>query len=176
MQLANPANEEYEVVRTTLLPGILKTMHHNRSMPKKNGIKFFEISDVVLKDERTDVGARNERHLVAAYGGLSAGFEVIHGLVDRVMTLNQVARVAAPKGPAPPASGASVYAIVPLEDPEVCETFLPGRRASILASIKGKPFESIGCFGILHPEVISAKKFDLDFPCSAVEMNLEALC
>ncbi len=90
VQLANPANEEYEVVRTTLLPGILKTMHHNKSMPKKNGIKFFEISDVVFKDVSTDVGARNERHLVAAYGGLNAGFEVIHGLVDRIMALNQV--------------------------------------------------------------------------------------
>lgn len=40
------------------------------------GIKFFEISDVVLQDVGTDVGARNERHLVAAYAGLAAGFEV----------------------------------------------------------------------------------------------------
>jgi phenylalanyl-tRNA synthetase beta chain len=90
VQLSNPANEEYEVVRTTLLPGMLKTLHHNKSMPKKAGIKFFEISDVVVKDEADPIGARNERRLVAAYAGLSAGFEVVHGLVDRVMALNQV--------------------------------------------------------------------------------------
>jgi phenylalanyl-tRNA synthetase beta chain len=45
---------------------------------------------VVVKDDKSDVGARNERHMVAAFSGMSAGFEVIHGLVDRVMTLNQV--------------------------------------------------------------------------------------
>ena len=77
VQLLNPADESYEVVRTSLMPGILKCLHHNKSMPKKNGIKFFEISDVFLKDDSTDVGARNERHLVASYAGLSAGFEVI---------------------------------------------------------------------------------------------------
>ena len=33
-----------QVVRTTLLPGLLKTLQHNKSMPIKNGIKFFEIS------------------------------------------------------------------------------------------------------------------------------------
>jgi hypothetical protein len=39
VQLLNPANEEYEVVRTSLLPGLLKCLNHNKSMPKKNGKK-----------------------------------------------------------------------------------------------------------------------------------------
>lgn len=56
--IANPVNEEYEVVRTTLLPGLLKTLSHNTSMGKKNGIRFFEVSDVVLRDASTDTGAR----------------------------------------------------------------------------------------------------------------------
>ena len=43
VQLSNPANEEYEVVRTTLLPGILKCLNHNKSMPKKNG-EFSHVS------------------------------------------------------------------------------------------------------------------------------------
>lgn len=176
VQLANPANEEYEVVRTSLLPGILKTLHHNKSMPKKNGIKFFEISDVVLKDEASDVGARNERHMVAAFGGLTAGFEVIHGLVDRVMTLNQVARVAAAGGKiGSPEPGVTAYAITPCENPAVRETFFPGRRASIFLSVKGGAFAEVGSFGVVHPEVLSKEKYDLDFPCSAVEMNLEPL-
>jgi hypothetical protein len=38
----------------------------------------------------SDVGARNVRRMVASYTGLTAGFEVVHGLVDRVMTLVQV--------------------------------------------------------------------------------------
>lgn len=33
------------------------------------------------------MGARNERRLCALYCGKSSGFEIIHGLLDRVMQL-----------------------------------------------------------------------------------------
>lgn len=45
---------------------------------------------MVLKDERNPIGARNERHLAAVFTSPSAGFEVIHGLLDRIMTLLHV--------------------------------------------------------------------------------------
>jgi len=175
VQLLNPADESYEVVRTSLLPGLLKCLNHNKSMPKKNGIKFFEISDVVLKDGATDVGARNERHLAACYAGLSAGFEVIHGLVDRVMVLNQTVRVSVQGGaPLPPPPGQAAYAIVECTDPQVRETFLPGRRATILYSpAQGGGWAPVGCFGVVHPNVLVKDKYDVEFPCSVVEMNLE---
>lgn len=38
----------------------------------------------------TDVGVRNERHLCAVYYNKNPGFEVIHGLLDRVMQLLEV--------------------------------------------------------------------------------------
>ena len=88
--LSNPANEEYEIVRTTLLPGLLKVLQHNRAATVKDGLRFFEISDVVLRDAATDVGARNVRRLAASHTAMTAGFEAIHGLVDRVMLLVQV--------------------------------------------------------------------------------------
>lgn len=141
-------------------------------------MKFFEISDVVLQDSSHEVGARNERHLVAAFAGLIAGFEVIHGLVDRVMTLNQVTRVAAPQGkPAKPPPGVKIaYAVVPCENPKVMETFFPGRRATVLLWKEGSTgYQDIGCFGVIHPDVLIKDKFDLEFPCSAVELNLESL-
>lgn len=47
--------------------------------------KLFEVSDVVLRDPEVEVGARNERHLCALYCNKSAGFEIIHGLLDRMM-------------------------------------------------------------------------------------------
>lgn len=78
--LLNPANIEYEIVRTSLLPGLLKCLQYNRVVGVKDGLKLFEISDVVLKDtETTDVGARNVRRLVASYTGLTSGFEVREG-------------------------------------------------------------------------------------------------
>ena len=56
----------------------------------KDGVRLFEISDVVLRDDSSDTGARNCRRLVATYMGPTAGFEIIHGLVDRIMSLVQV--------------------------------------------------------------------------------------
>ena len=90
VSLSNPANEEYEIVRTTLLPGLLKVLQFNRSASMQNGLRFFEVSDVVVRDDEADVGARNVRRLVASYTGVTAGFEVIHGLVDRLMILVQI--------------------------------------------------------------------------------------
>ena len=42
-----------QVARTTLLPGLLKTVHANKKMPLP--LKMFEISDVVLKDREKGV-------------------------------------------------------------------------------------------------------------------------
>jgi len=36
------------------------------------------------------VGAKNIRKLCAVYAGLTSGFEIIHGLVDCIMTLSEV--------------------------------------------------------------------------------------
>ncbi|CAN0188205.1 unnamed protein product, partial [Ectocarpus sp. 13 AM-2016] len=90
VSLSNPKHVEYEVVRTSLLPGALKTAQFNRAMPVKDGVRLFEISDVVVRDDSCDTGARNSRRLVATYMGPTAGFEIIHGLVDRIMSLVQV--------------------------------------------------------------------------------------
>lgn len=150
--VANPKTVEFQVARTCLLPGILKTIHANKKMPLP--LKLFEISDVILKDNSTDVGARNERRLCAVYYSKASGFEIIHGLLDRVMQLLEV-----------PLSDRDIskgYYIKPHDDP----TFFPGRCAEIVAD--GKP---IGKFGILHPDVITC--FDLNLPCTAVELNIE---
>lgn len=40
-----------QVARTTLLPGLLKTIAANRKMPLP--LKLFEISDIVVKDPNT---------------------------------------------------------------------------------------------------------------------------
>merc|ERR1719244_2458376 len=48
VHIANPKTLEFQVARTSLLPGLLKTIQANRKMPLP--LKLFEISDVVLKD------------------------------------------------------------------------------------------------------------------------------
>lgn len=85
VKLANPKTLEFQVVRTTLLPGLLKTIRENRnhSVP----MKIFEVSDVAFKDMSLERKSRNERHFAAAWYGKTSGFEVVHGLLDRVMSM-----------------------------------------------------------------------------------------
>uniref|UniRef100_A0A673I4I6 Phenylalanine--tRNA ligase beta subunit n=1 Tax=Sinocyclocheilus rhinocerous TaxID=307959 RepID=A0A673I4I6_9TELE len=149
VHISNPKTAEFQVARTCLLPGLLKTLAANRKMPLP--LKLFEISDVVLKDETKDVGARNNRRLCAVYYNKSPGFEVIHGLLDRVMQLLDV-KPGRNQG----------YHIQAAED----STFFPGRCAEIFSCGK-----SIGHLGVLHPDVIS--RFELTMPCSAIDIDIE---
>ncbi len=72
--IANPKTQDFQIARTTLLPGLLKTLQSNKSLPLP--LRVFEISDVVLKDSTVDVGAANKRMLCAVYADTSSGFEV----------------------------------------------------------------------------------------------------
>eukprot|EP00903_Cladosiphon_okamuranus_P013526 g12598.t1 len=180
VSLLNPAHIEYEVVRTSLLPGALKTAQFNRAMPVKDGVRLFEISDVVLRDDSGDTGARNCRRLVATYMGPTAGFEIIHGLVDRIMSLVQVPPSEEYSGNDPRARMGGPwrenmrYRIEPVDRP----TFFPGRCADVVLMTKeegGSAWSEVtlGSFGMVHPEVLKA--FDLRDPSSAVEIDLEPL-
>eukprot|EP00252_Welwitschia_mirabilis_P019812 TRINITY_DN4694_c0_g2_i1.p1 TRINITY_DN4694_c0_g2~~TRINITY_DN4694_c0_g2_i1.p1 ORF type:complete len:591 (+),score=130.08 TRINITY_DN4694_c0_g2_i1:313-2085(+) len=152
--IANPRTSDFEVVRTSLLPGILKTTGHNKDHPRP--IKIFEVGDVVILDEKKEVGACNQRRLAALYCNSNSGFEVIHGLVDRIMEVVNVPFVSV--------GDDSGYYIRPSHEPE----FFPGRQANII--FRGK---SVGAFGIVHPEVLAC--FDIPDPCSMVEINIEPL-
>lgn len=89
VRLANPKTAEYQVVRTSLLPGLLKTIRENRHVGVP--IKVFEVGDIVLKAPSLERKSRNERHFAAAWCGKSSGFEVVHGLMDRVMLMLRAA-------------------------------------------------------------------------------------
>ncbi|KAI9679768.1 MAG: phenylalanine--tRNA ligase subunit beta [Caeruleum heppii] len=162
VKLANPKTAEYQVVRTSLLPGLLKTIRENKhhSVP----IRIFEVSDVAFKDTSLERKARNERHFAAAWYGKTSGFEVVHGLLDRVMLMLKSTFITKEEG----LQGARVdgYWIEEIEDP----TFFPGHAAAIHVRLSGKE-RVVGAFGILHPTVL--EKFEFRYPVSTLEMNLE---
>ncbi|XP_007036912.2 PREDICTED: phenylalanine--tRNA ligase beta subunit, cytoplasmic [Theobroma cacao] len=151
--IGNPRSSDFEVVRTSLMPGMLKTVGHNKDHPKP--IKIFEVGDVVLLDEKKDVGASNRRLLAALYCGANSGFELIHSLVDRIMEV-----IGTPFVQVGDNTG---YYIELSDEPE----FLSGRQAKII--YKGR---CIGIFGIVQPEVLN--NFDIPDPCSFVELDMES--
>lgn len=154
VHVSNPKTLEFQVARTTLIPGLLKTLASNKKMPLP--CKLFEVSDVVLKDANAPVGARNQRRLCAVYYNKSDGFEVIHGLLDRVFQVLEV--------PWSEDRDTNGYYLRAIHDP----TFFVNRCAEI--TCYGKV---IGKMGVLHPDVIS--KFELYMPCSAFEIDIETL-
>ncbi|KAF7121991.1 hypothetical protein CNMCM5793_009546 [Aspergillus hiratsukae] len=165
VKLANPKTLEFQVVRTSLLPGLLKTIRENKhhAVP----IKIFECSDVAFKDLALERKSRNERHFAAAWYGKTSGFEVVHGLLDRLMSMLKSAFITGEEGLQNPAVGDSHYWIEELDEP----TYFPGHAASIHLRIAGKD-HVIGAFGILHPTVL--EKYELKYPVSTLEMNIEA--
>merc|ERR1712025_1257233 len=88
VEVANPKAKEFQMCRTNLLPGILKTLDANikYGLPQR----LFETGDVVLRDRRFSVGARNERRICCLIcTSQDNAFEEIHGVLDRIMELNQ---------------------------------------------------------------------------------------
>lgn len=163
VKLANPKTLEYQVVRTTLLPGILKTVKENRkhSLP----IKVFETGDVVFKNEALERKAYNERHWAAVYVGKNSGFEIIQGLLGKIMQTfrtNWIADFGA-------ASSGRGYWI---QQDDSLTTYFPGRGAKVVfRSKEGAEPQVIGQLGVLHPEVMN--NFDLPYAASFVELNSE---
>ncbi|KZT50432.1 phenylalanyl-tRNA synthetase [Calocera cornea HHB12733] len=214
VRLANPKTLEYQVIRTSLLPGILKTIRENKTHALP--LRVFETSDVVVQDPSRESQTRNIRNMGAVWCNKTAGFEIVHGLLDRVMAILEIPRI---REHDPAEYG---YYIKEASNP----TYFPGRAATIhyrpkpdssypvnssMAAALDEPAASkeetsvpihtpsgpqpngnstvealksavsslvpsvndieLGMLGILHPSVL--EKFEIDFPCSALEFNLE---
>jgi len=114
---------------------------------------------VVLKNPAYDVGAGNKRHLCALYCAHSAGFEIIQGLLDRLMiSLGAVWK----HDGLQTVPGTNYYYIKSSDDP----AFFEGRRADVYFND-----QKVGVLGIVHPVVLS--NYHIPFPCSAIELNIE---
>lgn len=151
VKISNPKTSEFQVARTSLFPGLLKTLACNRDMPLP--LRLFELQDVVLKEPFAEVGARNERRLGAVYCNKTAGFEIIHGFLNRVMQVIGIKW----------SGDGSGYHLQACNDP----TFFDGRCARVI----GPGGVQLGTIGVIHPDVLTA--FGLGLPVSAVEITIE---
>lgn len=162
VKLANPKTAEYQVVRTTLLPGILKTIKENRkhSLP----IRVFECGDIVLKNPELERGAFNQRNWAAIYAGKTSGFELVQGLLGKIMQTLRTNWLEKPSEQL----GRGYW----IEQDDENPTFFPGRGAKVyFRSDEGVEAKIIGAIGVLHPEVLNA--FEIPFAASSIEINVE---
>lgn len=175
---------EFEIVRTTLIPSLLKTIASNKSLPLPQ--KVFEVGDVVVLDNNTPSGSRNDKRVAIAYCNSSgSGLEEIHGFLDQLLSrLGLVATYSLnePKVIHPNVVG--MYSLCEVNDP----TFLPTRSVKITAqkvdlndSLDSIDLEKtklnkqivIGMMGVVHPKVLN--NFSLTLPTSVLELRLEPI-
>lgn len=156
VKIGNPKTLEFQECRTSLLPGLLKTLRENRKA--KVPLRLFEVGDIVRKDPTAEVLASNRRKMAAIYCAMNAGFEVIQGLLDQAMRTLGVAKGSG-------AAGTSTWRLNGLDCTD--ETLMPKRRANVVYN-----GEVVGAVGWLHPEVLS--NFQIPYPCSTFEVDLEA--
>lgn len=128
--LSNPKTLEYEQVRTSLIPGLLKTLQSNQN--ERIPQKLFEISETAKIDNSSDTGARNERKICLMQLNTSASFEVIHGALGLLMT-----KIGAKFGE---------HYKLKEHSADGDKKFFPNRGADVM--LDGK---KVGTIGVLHP-------------------------
>lgn len=175
VHVANPQTFEFQICRPSLLPGLLKTFNASKSQPLP--LRLFEIADIVKIDNEVNfpplaecdrpvvynkTGARNAKHFAALQCTTdSSGFEDIHGLVEYTMM-----KIGVPFSQAPLADGSESYYCREGRD----GAYFPGRAMDVVLRRNGKEVV-IGNLGVLHPNTLKA--FEIPFPCSACEINIQ---
>eukprot|EP00931_Biecheleriopsis_adriatica_P023818 TRINITY_DN1496_c0_g1_i2.p1 TRINITY_DN1496_c0_g1~~TRINITY_DN1496_c0_g1_i2.p1 ORF type:complete len:630 (-),score=158.80 TRINITY_DN1496_c0_g1_i2:68-1957(-) len=158
VSVSNPKTKDFEIIRTSVVPGLLKTLAHSKQLPPP--IRLFEVGDVVIQEPTAEVGCKNVRRLSCVHANTRSQFALMHGVLDQLMyCLN-----CEPEHEQKENSKRLPFRLEPSEDP----AFFKGMQAHII--VKGIV---VGIVGELHPEVLSSKGFDINMPTSALELNLE---
>ena len=145
--------KEFEYVRNSLIPGILKSIEANKA--QQLPYKIFELADCVEINDDNEVGAMNKRKLCFAYSNNTSGLEIIQGMVDKLMkkidlNFNDT-------------NAKKTYCIKPSNN----KIFFEDRQAEIFI-LDGK---KIGIYGIVHPKVL--KNFGIKTPVSLCEIEIQ---
>ena len=145
IEIANPVSKEFNTTRTQLLPKLMDTLLLNRSEEKP--IRIFEVGDVILLSQKEETGTKREVHLSAVSYHEDANYTELKSTLDYIMTS---------------LGHYKDYNVKPGNSP----SFIDGRYGEIyLKNIV------IGEIGEINPEVLL--NFKLEFPVSALEVNIE---
>lgn len=148
--------KEFEYMRSSLIPGILKCVEANKA--NQLPYRIFEISDVVVIDKENEVGAANRRKLCFAYTNSVSSMEIVQGMVDLLM--KKIGLVFQEKNDVK-----KRYVIKPSNDP----AFFEDRQAEIFIQDNIK----VGIYGIIHPKVL--KNFNIKNPVTLCDIDLQTI-
>ena len=156
LHVLNPLTEEQKVMRTSLVPGLLETMHRNLSQQIRN-LKLFETGKIFLSKGNESLPEEIEMAAGLMTGGrysqawyendTDCDFYDIKGAVEGLLAGFNIDNVRFTKMPV-----------------ELCSYTRYGYTAQIIAGN-----ETIGIIGEVHPEVLG--NFDLKQKAFIFELN-----
>ncbi|MDP1808431.1 MAG: phenylalanine--tRNA ligase subunit beta [Actinomycetota bacterium] len=154
--ITNPLSEDQALMRTSLLPSLLRTVSHNYNRGLKD-MAIFEIGNVFSRHDKhaqellmLGGAITGERQAAAWYGqgGLEADFYDVKGLVELVCDKTSLAD----------------FHIRPVEHP----VLQPGQAAELVAENA-----IIGFFGALHPRI--QENYDLRQPVYIWQLSVAGI-
>ncbi|RLG11970.1 MAG: phenylalanine--tRNA ligase subunit beta [Thaumarchaeota archaeon] len=146
VKLKNPVSAEYSILRTWILPSLMKNLSMNvkRLYPQK----LFEVGDVVRPEEGRPEKAARSLRLAAVSSHSSASYSEMKSVVEEALKN----------------LGLGDWSLKPYDS----MPFIEGRAAEI--TWKGN---SIGFFGEIHPEVLA--EWSVMMPTAAMELDLSLI-
>ncbi len=148
IKITNPLGEDYSVMRTSMLPTLLKTLAYNNAQ-RTPAANLFEIAYVYIKDEdETRLPEHREQLCMAAYGS-DMDFFALKGEIEVLLDTLKI-------------KGAEFEPVT--DNPSMH----PGRCARLV--LKGK---EIGFFGQVHP--LTAENFECPVKSYVAIIDLEPL-
>ncbi len=145
LTIANPASQDFSVIRTALTPGLVEALARNASGSYPQ--RLFEIAEVVVKDPAADTGTRTETHLALVDAGEGSGFARAAAVGEHL---------------------ARVIGITPVREPADAPGTISGRVAEMRFA-----GERVAILGEVHPRVLT--ELGIAEPVSWLELNLSLL-
>lgn len=145
IEISNPMSENYQFVRPSIIPSLLKA--ESQAGQAVFPHKIFEIGKVAFLDDSENTGTKTIQSLGFMTACNNANYNDLASEVSTLLYLLD-----------------HKYQVQEVTD----SRFIPGRQAAII--LNGK---QVGVFGEVHPQVL--ENWSINVPCVAGEINLEAL-
>ncbi len=145
VEVDNVMSLAYSVLRNRVLPSLLNV--EAASSKAFYPHRTFEVGEVAILDQRTNMGTRTDLNLAALIAHPTANFSEMHSTLDVLLYYLGVE-----------------YKLEPAEHP----LFLQGRCGRVMAGDK-----ELGHLGEVRPEVLERRQITM--PCAAFEINLNRI-
>lgn len=143
VELSNSINKEYIMLRFWIIPSLLQVLAENKHNEYPQNL--FEINAVFKNSREAETQTKEETNLSIILHHKKADFTEIKQILDCLFNALSLR-----------------YAIKETTHP----TFIPGRVGNIIVNNK-----EAGIIGEIHPSTL--QNFDLEFPASALEINIQ---